>query len=197
MGSKPTVSICIPTYKAPEELLQRCLNSIEIQTFRDFEIVQMEDIEGKGMGWNTNQVIQNAKGKLIKILYQDDYFAHKDALQIIVDNFKDKDNWLVTACTHTNGNPHYPRYNENIHRGINTIGSPSVLTIRNQDPLLFEPQLNWVLDCDYYKRLYQKFGEPKIVNDINVVIGIGPHQTTHRLSEEQKKSEIKYLIDKY
>lgn len=193
----PKITIAIPTYRAPVDLLKRCLDSIESQTFRDFEIIQMEDFEGKGMGWNTNQVIQAAKGELIKILYQDDFFAHPNALQVIIDNFKDEDNWLVTACDHTTGKPHYPRYNDNIHRGINTIGSPSVLTIRNRDPLLFEPQLNWVLDCDYYKRLYEKFGEPKIINSINVVIGIHEGQTTNRLSDEYKKSEIKYLIEKY
>lgn len=217
----PKISVCIPTYDYSEGIkhLQRSFDMLKKQSFKDFEIVITDDSIGDsvkdfckqvdlpiryiknlnipGIGGNTNTAILYANGELIKLLYQDDHLAHEDSLKIIVDNFTEDVNWLVTGCTHTNGNPHQATYNDQIHRGINTIGSPSVLTIRNKDPFLFDTKLTWVLDCDYYKRMYMQFGMPKILNDINVVIGIGEHQTTSTLSKDRKNAEIKFLIEKY
>lgn len=194
---KPKISICIPVYEMPNKdfFIERIMESIRSQSFRDFEIVVTE--EGK-MAENTNAGIKKAKGEIIKILYMDDFLAHTDALQEIVDNFKG--GWLVTGCEHSDGhsrfNKHYADYNENIHTN-NTIGSPSVLAFENKDPLLFDETLTWMLDCDLYKRLHDRYGKPTILDDINVVIGVGNHQTTHILSDEIKNKELEYLKNKY
>lgn len=173
--------------------LKRLLQSLDEQTFRDFEVVITR--EG-GMAANTNAAIRKSQGELVKILYQDDYLAHPDALQMISDAF-DGD-WLVTGCAHDPGtHTHYARYNDRIHEGINTIGSPSVLTLKNDKPLLFDEGLTWLLDCDLYKRLYEKHGPPTILDDINVVIGTGEHQTTFLLDEETKEREHHYLLAKH
>lgn len=173
--------------------LERLLKSLEEQTFRDFEVVITK--EGK-MAENTNAAIRQSKGELIKILYMDDYLAHPEALQRISDAFDGE--WLVTACAHDPGtHTHYPVYNENIYRGVNTIGSPSVLTLKNDSPLFFDETLTWLLDCDLYKRLYEKHGPPTILNDVNVMIGIHEGQTTHILSEDIKEAEHNYMEQKY
>lgn len=186
---KPTISIVIPTYKAPVDLLERCLRSIYNQTFRDFEVILMEDAEGQGMAWNSNRVIDAAHGELIKILYQDDYLNDKDALKQIVENFDGM--WLVTGCNHDPGGAiHLPTYNEE----VNTIGSPSVLTISREVKERFN-DLKWVLDLDLYRRLYKQYGPPKIINDTLVTIGLGHHQETHRLSEEIKLKEEQQMYD--
>ena len=192
------ISVCIPTHDMPngDFFLKRLTDSLNRQTFRDFEVVITK--EGK-MASNTNAAIKRAKGELIKILYMDDYLAHENALKTIVDAFKG--NWLVTGCGHDNGdiwyNPHYPKWNDQIYTGLNTIGSPSVLTMKNDDPLLFDENLSWLLDCDLYQRLYDKYGQPTILNDINVIIGVGEHQTTRTLSDEIKANEHNYLLNKY
>ena len=178
--------------------LWRNIQSIVTQTFNDYEIIITQ--EGK-MAENTNEGIRRARGELIKVLYLDDYFAHEKALQIIVDNFKESDDWLVTGCLHQQTGldphtPHYPTWNHDMNMGNNTIGSPSVLTIRNLGHLLFDERLSWVLDCDLYSRYYEMYGAPKIVNDLNVIIGLGEHQTTHVLSDEQKLLEVAYLRQK-
>jgi glycosyltransferase involved in cell wall biosynthesis len=198
MNKKPYISIVIPIYDMPnsEYFLARLQDSLEKQTFRDFEIVVTK--QGK-MAENTNAGIKKARGKLIKILYQDDYLAHEQSLQEIVDNFTT--GWLVTGCVHsTDGenlyNSHLPEWNENIHL-VNTIGSPSVLTIENDNPLMFDEIMTWMLDADYYKRLYQRYGLPTFLHDMNVVIGIGEHQTTHTLSDHIKETEFNYMKKKY
>ncbi len=126
----------------------------------------------------------------------DDYLAHDNALQVISDNIEGE--WFVTGCSHDPGtHTHLPTYNDRIHEGINTVGSPSVLTIKNDKPLLFDETLTWLLDCDLYKRLYEKHGAPTICNDINVTIGLHGGQTTHLLDDETKKREHDYLTEKH
>ena len=210
------ISVVIPTYEMFGKGVQFLTNSLEIlekQTFKDFEVVISDNSEDEAikkialMGWNfqvvysknrrvknmsgnTNNGILKATGEYIKILFLDDYLAHENALQDIANY---KFDWLVTACSNNSS----PYYADEIKRGVNKIGSPSVLTFKNQNPLLLNEELNWVVDCDYYIRLYRKYGLPVISNKVNVVIGIGDHQVTNHLSDEAKLKEVEYLCQKY
>jgi hypothetical protein len=151
------------------------------------------------MAINTNEAIKRAKGELIKILYMDDYMAHNRALFRIITHFAGR--WLVSGCVHNDElgifNRHIPHFSMDIYKGNNTIGSPSVLTILNKDPLLFDEKMTWVLDCDYYKRMYDLYGGPVILKDINVVMGLHPGQATHTMGENIKLQEYEYIIKKY
>lgn len=217
------VSICIPVYpmKNGKEFLERCLDSIIEQSFEDFEVVisdnSDDDIlykvackygmpisyakhEIHGASANTNAAIKRARGEIIKILHMDDYFAHKDALKRIVEAFKG--GWLATGCSHTKDgkkliNSRFATYNDKIHTGNNTIGSPSVIAFENNNPLLFDTSLVWLFDCDLYKRLHARYGKPTIVNDFNVVIGIGEHQMTELIEDSVKIDEEKIIKSKY
>jgi hypothetical protein len=153
---------------------------------------------------NINNAIKKAQGRLIKILFQDDFLYSNTSLQEIADAFDiEKDEWLVTACEHTDDGatfirPFYPKYNRKIHLGINTISSPSVLTIKNSCPMLFDETLLWLMDVDYYKRLYIRYGRPTILNTINVVNRNGIHQVSNsQVSEERKKKEEAYTKEKF
>lgn len=224
---KIKISICIPTYEMGgqgAQMLRRNLDMIKCQTFTDYEIVisdnsknnEIEDLCKKdgaysslpikyvrnpriGMAQNTNEAIRNASGEIIKILYMDDYFANADSLQRINDNFKG--NWMVTGCEHFDGvkqyGTHYPKFTKEVILGKNTIGSPSVLSIKNEDVIFFDENMTWVLDCDYYGRLYKKYGEPTILNEVNIVIGTGKHQVTQILPNIKKIKERLYIILKH
>lgn len=217
------MTVAIPTSKMANghELFKRCLESLWNQSFQDFEIVVTDNSDDddilnicnwfrtgiryyrnprKGMAQNTNEAIRRSKGEIIKILYMDDYMAHDEALEKIVKHFDGE--WLVTSCTHTTMgrtffNNHHPHYSEDICLGNNTIGSPSVLTIRNNKPLLFDEEMTWLLDCDYYYRLHELYGEPIILRDINVIIGLHDGQMTNIMGEQRKLQERDYIINKY
>ena len=223
MTTKPKMSVCIPTSDMLDKdyFFRRCLDSLWNQSFQDFEIVVCDNSEDdvivkicdwyktgityyrnpiKGMAQNTNETIRQAKGELIKILYMDDFMAHNNALEKIIKRFDG--HWLVSGCTHTiDGKDffksHIPRYSQDIQLGNNTIGSPSVLTIKNGNPLLFDEKMTWLLDCDYYKRMYDLYGEPVILKDINVIMGIHKGQATNTIGEQRKLLEHEYLIKKY
>ena len=176
--------------------LTRCLASIEQQTFTDYEIILTK--AGK-IAENTNAAIKKATGEIIKILYMDDYLAHPDALKNIAENFKG--GWLATGCVHDWGDGVLKDPHKAVIDGVlgdkNTIGSPSVVAIENKEPLLFDENMGWVLDLDYYKRLFDRYGPPTILDSYDVAIGCGDHQVTHIMPEENKRLEEKYLIEKW
>jgi hypothetical protein len=176
--------------KHKEFFLERALNSVRAQTFQDYEIVITED--GK-MAENTNSSIKKATGDLVKILYMDDWLAHPNALKEIVDNFEFQDDWLITGA---DTNPH-PYWTDDIETGNNRLGSPSTLTMRRSRALMFDERMSWLLDCDLYKRLYEEYGPPKILDSVGVRIGVGDHQMTNILTNEEKLLEHKLIKEKY
>jgi glycosyltransferase involved in cell wall biosynthesis len=105
MEKQVLISICIPAYKRVD-FLKRLLDSISIQSFRDYEVVISDDSPGEevkemicgytdrlssivykrntpslGMPSNWNQSIRMAKGEWIKLMHDDDWFNGPDALQ--------------------------------------------------------------------------------------------------------------------
>lgn len=105
---KPEISICIPAYKKVD-YLERLLMSLEIQSFKDFEILVSDDTPGDeiqslcekyktvfnlkykkneialGSPANWNAAIKMASGKWIKIMHNDDWFAGENSLKMFVD----------------------------------------------------------------------------------------------------------------
>lgn len=222
------ISICIPTYEMKgkgDEYLEYSFNILYHQTFKDFEIIISDHSESNliknlcdrwsevltiryyknphnrgNSSANINNAIRYAKGDIIKILFQDDFLYNEFSLENQLEYFKS--NWMVTACCHYNGQeihkPFYPRYHNNIQYGNNTISSPSVLMFENKDIIEFDENLIWLMDVDYYKRLYDKFGEPAICNNITVVNREHENQISNTLAtKELKQNELNYITKKY
>ena len=195
---KPKITIVIPTADVDgKQFLPRCLDSIKNQIYPAREILVMD--EGK-VAYNMNQGIKRATGDIIKILCHDDYLNGPYALEEIAHTWKG--GWLVSGCSHDRGDGipvsvHYPGWNDHIHRGFNTIGGLSVLAFENKNPLLFTEGLDWVVDVDFYKRAFDRYGLPKFLVTDNVVIGYGQHQTSFKLTEEQRKNEMVLMLQTY
>ncbi len=100
----PKVSICIPAYNQ-SNLLEKLLESILIQDFKDYEIVVTDDsldssvekvclgyiaknipityvrnVTRKGSPENWNEAMRHAKGEYIKIMHHDDWFLSGEGL---------------------------------------------------------------------------------------------------------------------
>jgi glycosyltransferase involved in cell wall biosynthesis len=172
---------------------------------------------------NLNNCIKNANGKWIKVLFQDDFLYGKQALQdlkeFIDQNFEnysenydengiiinDYSMWVVTGSEHTTDgyyllNPYEPRWClEAIYKGHNTISSPSVLIFKNEkeNNIYFDENLIWLMDIDYYYRLYLKYGEPKILKKTNVVNRVWLGSITANIEEEIKQKELDYFQKKF
>ena len=188
--NRPKISVVIPIHdmEGGADFLWSSINALTEQTFQDFELIITK--EGT-MAENTNAGIKRANGELIKILYLDDCLAHKDALKDIVEGFQGT--WLFTPTD----NNLKPYYTDDILAGNNRLGSPSALTILNDNPMLFDEDMTWLLDCDYYKRMHDLYGDPVILDKVGVNIGVGDHQVTHLLTSDEKTLEAQYIAHKH
>ncbi len=195
------VSIIIPFHfgKDWDLLLSRCLQSIEMQTFTEYEILLLK----LGRAAQTqNSLMERARGEIVKILHADDFFTEETSLQQIVNHFDSETIWMATGCLHAQdfGQPKYPhlaRYSEDIHTGNNTIGAPSVLAFRNDLGITFDEDLDWLYDVSLYKKLFDSYGPPKILDEFPVTIGLHSGQLTHAVSEEQKHREVELMKTRY
>ena len=129
------ISIAIPTwecYGKGGEFLDDLLRTIEIQTFKNFEvcisdhskddkvlnkvkefqnkfdIVYSRNEENRGNGpSNTNKSIEMCSGDIIKVMFQDDFFYDDESLEKIHNEFENSDKmWLVNGCNHTQDDGH-------------------------------------------------------------------------------------------
>lgn len=192
MNKPPRVSVVIPFHWMDNWpfFLERCLKSVEKQTFKDYDIVLTH---AGTMPVNSNRAITSARGRIVKLLYMDDYLYSEDALQHIVDEFDKGAKWVVSGCVHDDGNihnPHYPKWGEHVLKGVNTVGSPSVTAFENNEPLLFDERMTWMLDLDFYRRMFKRYGEPIAIPHLDVAIGLGSHQMTQKLSDDAKEAEV-------
>jgi hypothetical protein len=77
------------------------------------------------------------------------------------------------------------------------MGCPSGITIKNENIIFFDEDLNWLMDCDYYKKMYDKHGEPKILNKLTVVNRTSGSRLTNTLSQEIKDRESVIVHKRY
>jgi len=121
--NKPFISICIPTYKRTD-LLKKLLDSIKVQTFKNFEVLINDNSPDDNVetlvnsylndlpilyernqpavpaGINCIKVMQRANTEWIKVMHDDDWFSTPDALQFFADAavYSDKD-FIFCAST--------------------------------------------------------------------------------------------------
>lgn len=127
----PAISICIPAYRQPR-LLQRCLESIQQQHFKDIEVVITDDSPddsvkqvatafrgvfpltyqhhavalGSPENWNAGLML--AKGRYVKIMHQDDWLAHPDSLNKYYAALENNPaaQFVFSACTNVDEQGH-------------------------------------------------------------------------------------------
>jgi glycosyltransferase involved in cell wall biosynthesis len=203
--------------------ISELLNSIKKQSYKNYEvIISDQSIDNKikkivnfysnemdinylnakkisrSIGPNLNNAIKYAKGDLIKPMCHDDFFIDDTALEKIKNSFTTTTEWLVNGSAHCNS-IHFlyeqiiPVYNHKIHYGYNTISSPSVLTIKTKE--FFDENLKMLIDCEMYKRLYTKYGNPKII--IDPLICNRMHENQAQKEAFNSEKEKLYCINLY
>lgn len=117
----PFISICIPAYQRPQ-YLQRLLDSIVEQTYRDYEVIVTDDSPDEtvkhlceqykdriplhyyknptplGTPANWNVAIKLAKGMWIKLMHDDDWFASPNALQQFAEAAQNNDGAFIFSA---------------------------------------------------------------------------------------------------
>jgi hypothetical protein len=168
-------------------------------------IIHFFNENGRGViSPNINESMKNCKGQWIKILFQDDFLFDENSLQKQHDYILQNQNlkWFFTQFYHSNNGinfyrHYFPQWNSTVWSGNNTLGCPSGLTLKNNDLIFFDENLNWLMDCDFYQRMFLKYGEPSVLNEITVVNRTWGNRLTDTISEQQKYNEFLIVSKKY
>ena len=192
------------------------MDSIAEQTFTDFEVIVTDDSPSGevaelcksytqifplryirnqaalGTPENWNEAIRQAKGKWIKLMHDDDWFASENSLAEFADAIEEHPNERFFFSAYTNvfevsakrqevfvsilargrmqRNP-YILFAQNI------IGPPSVTVHRNDHEFWYDKAIKWVVDIDFYIRYLEKYSAIYIP-DVLVNVGMHAEQVT-------------------
>ena len=229
-----SLSVVIPTYEyygIGDQLLNNLLSSISRQTYipseiiisdhsKDFEVQKICKKNNLNLpikyykctkfrgnpSYNLNFGISKCSGGIIKVMFQDDLFYDKSALELIYSEFQNPISWLLCGCNHTddNGNSFYndifPKLRNDLLFGINKVSSPSVLAFRNKDfqnkSIIFDENIFMLMDCDFYFNAWKVLGEPKYLKKILVTNRIHDKQCSRNYTGNFLR-EIIYCFRKF
>lgn len=152
------------------------------------------------MGANLNCAVENADGEYIKIMCQDDVFYGPEAIKILMN---EPTNFMACGCSHFTDDvtklhhTHNAVWTDGIATGYNKIGAPSVIFFKRDKDIKFDPELSWLVDCEFYYRMSLKYGPPKCIDKTLVLIREWPGSTTNTMATPQfRQKEVEYVKNK-
>ncbi len=169
------------------------------ETVGDFLIPYIERFEGKlsyfknenqlGSPENWNEAIRKSEGKYIKILHHDDWFAREDSLRRLVEAIESgPSRFIFSYSLSSEGKRTHvvdPHRIQEINKDpgmlflANIIGAPSATMFVKND-LIFDVNLKWLVDIDYYIRLIQNgLRLDLLAEDLVCVTNGAEHQITN------------------
>lgn len=193
------IQVVISDHSKNEEIFNTCKkweSKLNIKYLKNHEKIGSSSI-------NINNAIKHSDGKWIKILFQDDFLFNENSLEILKINLdKHSPIWLASACEHSNDGKNmyrkfFPQWNSKIYQGVNTISSPSVITIKNGLNIFFDEDLIWLMDVDFYQKMFNTYGLPFFLNEITVVNRTWGNRLSDTISNVVKENEKIRLIDRY
>lgn len=159
--------VCISDHSINDDILELCViyaNYFEIRYFKNKENV------GNGPA-NTNSVVEMCRGRITKLIFQDDLFISKSTLSKIKTVFDKKScNWCFNGFVHTtDGVQHFrpmiPRWTDMMLEGRNLLGSPSCVSFLTDKFEKFDEKLKLLMDTEFYHRMRCNHGMPYIIDD--------------------------------
>jgi glycosyltransferase involved in cell wall biosynthesis len=152
---------------------------------------------------NTNHALKMARGAVHKVLFQDDFILSETALQEIFEAFDGLEAmWLLTGSGNTRDGQTIersmvPHLTPKLHFGKNTVSSPSVLAIRASCEHQFDENLIWLMDVEFYARLWKNYGNPIILPETLVANRLHAHQVSKSIDRAIQKRELDYVRKKF
>jgi glycosyltransferase involved in cell wall biosynthesis len=210
------ISICIPAYKHVH-YLERLLDSISIQSFKNYEVVITDDSpdngverlaakflsalniryfknkEALGTPENWNEAIRKAKATWIKLMHDDDWFAHENSLQTFYDaallhpdctfffsaynNIQDYSEVAETVYLKPFGHFLLSQNPLNLFKK-QYIGNPSCTLIKKDQKVMYDKDFKWVVDFEFYIRYLKDKESFFYINKPLINVGINDQQVT-------------------
>lgn len=153
-----------------------------------FSLIYKKNLDHIGMSANSNVAMDLCNGEYIKILHCDDFLFSTDALETIITFMDNSDEyWLVNGFNHSYDGINFfdyriPKYTDHLLIGNNLLGSPTNVTIRNQNIEYFDTNVQISMDHEWYHRLRVKYGMPLIIENVLTTSRLHNNNTTSKLN---------------
>lgn len=182
-----------------KKLCEKWKDKLDVNYFR---------FDGKrGISANINNALKLATGDILKPMFIDDFIFTNQCIEHMVHALENNPDagWVAVGFGHmfqesgNIGNFMIPRYHEEIYRGENTMSCPSVIALKRTDDLiLFDENIIWLMDCEWYKRLHDAFGPPIIIEQPSVIMRVHADSvsTSWDSKQDEKEKELQYVIEK-
>jgi hypothetical protein len=140
-------------------------------------------------------------GTYLHYVAMDDWFAHPHAVTDVVKYMNDTGaQWTAVACQYdpVSDGVHIPRWTGDILHE-NTIGGPTGVVIRHTlKHVRLDPRFIWVLDIDWFYRLFLAAGPPSFfVKTFTYINRHHPNQLTNQLTTSEKEAEHADILIKH
>lgn len=197
------VEVIITDHSHDTEIEDFCYDNIF-----DLNIIYYRDEEHRGdVATSMNIGMDLAKGKVVKMMFMDDYFFINDALEKTYNALMNSDKmWLVCGTNHTRDNGMsvdtylMPRWNDNMlrARGNNTMSGVAVISYKNDDmDVRWDPKTCMLLDVDFYYSLRGKYGDCIYLEDYLITQRVNTDALSSTISDEDVQKEFVYCREKH
>lgn len=177
----------------------------ECDNWKNLNLKYFRNENGRGSAMkNLNFAITKSEGEYIKPIFQDDFFYDTKALEYIVENLNDS-KWGAVGTNHCYENeinsivnPMSPYWTDEINllSGVNTISGPSVIFFANEDNF-FDENLCWLNDCEFYFRLFKKYGMPLLLIKQVILQRLRREGVSNNLNGSLQVEEKMYVLAKH
>ena len=194
-------SISIQTYKDYEIIVtddstNELTRDVVVNDFKQLPLTYLKNQSPKGTPENWNYAISMAKGEWVKLMHHDDWFNDAGSLGVFAK-------YAVNACkgcgfifcayqnVHLNSNKIEKVFASSVNRFLlkknplilfkkNIVGNPSCTMVKKtvSATILFDKNLKWIVDFEYYIRLFNVSADVIYIKDILVNVGIHDKQVT-------------------
>lgn len=155
---------------------------------------------------NWNFAMKKAIGNYKILIHHDDFFKDNFTLEEIYKEYLSNGNMMVYFLKFINEDNfvrfYYDKFSLNyIFKKpldllyVNYFSTPSCVVLNNKVDIVYNENLKWLVDVDFYSRLFMSYNNIKLISNATIVIGGGDERITKTIKSKDILDEF-YILTK-
>ena len=183
------------------EIFSYCkhLNDNRISYFKHESIISSTE--------NWNYSLKKSLGRYKILVHHDDYFHNNLVLDKIYNEHLKDNEMMVYFLNFINEDKSHKFYYKKFRFNhffnhpedllyVNYFSSPSCLVLNYKVDLLYNEKLTWLVDVEFYMRLFRKYKKIKLIRNASMVIGVADDRITNSITKVTILKEYYLLTQK-